>query len=185
MTLLILGLALWILAHVFKRIAPDVRARLGEKGKGLVALALLGAVVLMVMGYRRAEFIPIYTPIEGIGHLNNLLMIIAVFLTGVGGTRGLLADKIRHPMLLGGVVFAIAHLLVNGDLASLILFGGIGLWALLQMILINRGDGEWVRPESRGVKGDAMNFAATVVLVAIIAGIHIWLGHNPFLGTYG
>lgn len=185
MTLLVLGLALWILAHFFKRIAPGARASLGDRGKGLIALALLVSVVLMVFGYRAADFVPVYTPVEGIGHLNNLLMVIAVFLTGVGGTRGVLVDKIRHPMLWGGVVFAIAHLLVNGDLASVVLFGGIGLWAMVQMVLINRGDGEWVRPESRGPQGDAMNLVATVVIVAVIAGIHIWLGHNPFLGTYG
>ena len=74
--------------------------------------------------------------------------------------------------------------LVNGDLASILLFGGIGLWAVVAMAAINRA-GPWTRPtDGRGVKGDVMNLVGTVVLYAIIAGIHFWLGHNPFLGTF-
>jgi uncharacterized membrane protein len=185
MTLLILGLAIWIAAHLFKRIAPGARAALGEKGKGLVAVALLISVVLMVIGYRGAEVSPVYTPIPGIGHLNNLLMLVSVFLFGVGGTKGVLYTKLRHPMLLGMLTWAVAHLLVNGDLASIVLFGVLGLWAIVEMVVINAA-GPWARPtEGKGLKGDLRNGVATLVLVGIIGAIHIWLGHNPFLGTYG
>ena len=73
----------------------------------------------------------------------------------------------------------------NGDIASLVLFGGLGLWAIVEMGLINAA-GPWSPPAAgRGFKGDAMNLVGTVVLYGLIAGIHIWLGHNPFLGTYG
>lgn len=76
------------------------------------------------------------------------------------------------------------HLIVNGDLASVVLFGGVGLWALVEMAVINRTS--WARPANgRGPKGDAMNLVGTLVLYAVIAGVHIMLGHNPFLGTYG
>ena len=185
MTLLILGIVLWWVAHLFKRIAPVQRAALGDPGKGLVALALAISVVLMVIGYRGADFVPVYMPLPGMGHLNNLLMLISVFLFGVGGTKGSLYPRMRHPMLIGTVVWSVAHLLVNGDLASILLFGGIGLWAVVAMAAINRA-GPWTRPtDGRGVKGDLMNLAGTVVLFAVIAGIHIWLGHNPFIGTYG
>ncbi|MDH5531160.1 MAG: NnrU family protein, partial [Paracoccaceae bacterium] len=168
-----------------KRIAPGARAALGEKGKGLVAVALLISVVLMVIGYRGAEVSPVYTPIPGIGHLNNLLMLVSVFLFGVGGTKGVLYTKLRHPMLLGMLTWAVAHLLVNGDLASIVLFGVLGLWAIVEMVVINAA-GPWARPtEGKGLKGDLRNGVATLVLVGIIGAIHIWLGHNPFLGTYG
>jgi hypothetical protein len=119
------------------------------------------------------------------GHANNTLMLIAIFLYGVGGTKGSLYTRMRHPMLWGTVVWAVAHLLVNGDLASILLFGGIGLWALVEMAVINRA-GPWARPVGgRGVKGDLMNLVGTLVLYGVIAGIHTWLGYNPFLGTYG
>lgn len=182
---LILGLALWWAAHLFKRLAPGARASLGDKGKGPVAIALLVSVVLMVWGYRAADFVPVYTPLPGMGHLNNTLMLVSVFLFGVGGTKGTLYPRMRHPMLWGAVIWAVAHLLVNGDLASLILFGGIGIWALIQMALINRAEA-WARPVPvRGLRGDLMNVAGTLILYGLFAGVHIWLGHNPFMGTYG
>ena len=184
MTLLILGLLLWWAAHLLKRAAPGTRADLGERGKGYVAIALGGALVLMVIGYRGAGHVPVYTPLPGMGHANNTLMLISVFLFGVGGTKGTLYPRMRHPMLWGTVIWAFAHLLVNGDLASLVLFGGIGIWALVEMAVINRTP--WQRPAAgRGIKGDAMNLVGTLVLFGLIAAIHIWLGHNPFLGTYG
>ncbi len=181
---LILGLALWVGAHFFKRLAPGARAAMGERGKVLVAVLSLLAVVLMVLGYRAAEWVPVYTPLPGMGHANNTLMLVSLFLFGVGGTKGTLYPKIRHPMLWGAVVWAVAHLLVNGDQASLVLFGGMGLWALVSMLLINRAE-PWVAPSNgRGIKGDAMNLVGTLVLLGVIAMIHQWLGHPVFLGTY-
>ena len=75
MTLLILGLLLWCAAHFFKRLAPGARARMGDPGKGLVALGVLGAVVLMVIGYRGADFIPLWSPPTWMVHINNLAML--------------------------------------------------------------------------------------------------------------
>ncbi len=185
MTLLILGLVLWVCAHQFKRLMPAARARIGDRAKGPVAIVLLISLALMVSGYRAAEVVPVYTPFPGAGHLNITLMLISVFLFGVGGTKGTLYTRIRHPMLWGAVIWAVAHLLVNGDQASLVLFGGIGLWALLSIPLINKA-ASWARPATgRGLKGDAMNLAGTLILFGIIAMVHIWLGHSPFMGTYG
>lgn len=186
MTYLVIGLALWVIAHLFKRWAPGARAAMGENAaKMAVAVALVAAIVLMVIGYRAAEVQPLYSPLPGIGYLNNLLMVVSVFLFGVGGTKGTLYTRLRHPMLTGTALWAIAHLLVNGDVASLVLFGGIGLWAVVSMLVIN-ASGPWARPTGgRGVKGDLMNLAGTVVLFGIIAYVHIWLGYSPFMGTYG
>ena len=184
MTLLIVGLLLWIAAHWFKRILPDLRAGMGDKGKGLVALALVASVVLMVIGYRAAEVIPVYSPMAGMGHANNALMLISIYLYAVGGTKGLLYPVMRHPMLWGTVIWAVAHLLVNGDQASVVLFGGIGLWALVSIVVINRAQG-WTPPTNgRGIKGDAMALTGTLVLYGIAAGIHVWLGHPVFAGNY-
>lgn len=184
MALLIAGMVIWWAAHLFKRIAPGLRAGLGDAGKGAVALALLVAVVLMVIGYRGWTAPNLYNPVPGIGHLNNLLMLIAVYLFGVGGTKGMLFTRVRHPMLWGAVTWSVAHLLVNGDYASVVLFGGIGAWALVEMAVINAA-GPWQRPAGgRGAKGDLMNLAGTVVLFAVIAMVHAWLGHPVFAGTY-
>ncbi len=185
MPILILGLCLWTVSHLFKRLMPGLRAKLGEApGKMLVTVLSLAAIALMVVGYRRAEIVPVYTPLPGMGHLNNLLMLIALFLFGVSHSKGRVKAMIRHPMLTSVILWAIAHLLVNGDQASVVLFGWLGLWAVVSMLLINAQE-VWVRPAPGGVRSDVIAVVIALVLYGIIAGIHMWLGYNPFQGTYG
>lgn len=182
MAVLILGLLLWVGSHLFKRVAPKARASMGDRGKAMVAGLSLIAIVLMVLGFRSAEVVQLYhTPTWAL-HLNNTLMVVAIFLLGVSGTKGLLVDKMRHPMLTGVLVWAVAHLMVNGDQASVVLFGGLAIWAVVEMVLINRA-GRWVLPAKGTLAGDAKNLAATVLLYAVITGIHYWLGHNPFVAV--
>ena len=127
MTLLILGLALWWGAHLFKRIAPEARARLGDPGKGLVGVAVLASVVLMYFGYgaARPEAAVWWGRNPALVGINNLLMVFAVYLYAASGAKSALARKMRHPQLIAGKTWALAHLLVNGDLPSLILYGGL------------------------------------------------------------
>lgn len=182
MPTLIAGVALWWGAHLFGRLAPGPRTRMGGAGKGAVALALVVAIVLMVRGYGRADYVPLWVAPAWAWHANNAAMLVAVYLFGVGGTKGVLYTRMRHPMLWGTVIWSVAHIAVNGHLAALVLFGGIGLWALVAMAAINRA-GPWVRPVAgRGWKGDAMNLAGTAILYALIAAVHVWLGYNPFAG---
>ena len=184
MLILSLGVALWIGAHLFKRLAPVRRATLGDAAKGPIAGVLLVALVLMVWGYLRADLVPVYMPLPGMGHANNALMLGAIYLYGVGSSKGVLYPRMRHPMLWGTVIWAVAHLLVNGDLAAIILFGGILIWALVEMGLINAA-APWTAPAAgRGIKGDAGNLVVALVLYGVIAYAHIWLGHSPFLGSY-
>lgn len=185
MSLLIAGVILWVAAHFFKRITPGLRASMGDKGKGLVAVLTLASVVMMIFGYRMADSTAVYAPMAGMGHANNLLMLLSLFMLGAGSSRGWVASKVRHPMMWGLVIWAVAHLLVNGDSASIVLFGGLGAWALAQMVLASRGDGAWERPEVGPFSKDAKNMLIALVLYALIAGVHIWLGYSPFRGTYG
>ena len=185
MLLLVLGLALWIAAHAFKRAAPAQRgalaARLGEgPAKGVVAAVIGVGLVLMIVGYRGAPFVPLYTPPAWTVHLNNLLMLGAVALMGMGQSKGRARSWLRHPMLTGVMVWAVAHLLVNGDLASLVLFGGLGLWAAASVAVINAGEPDWTRPAPGPVSGDIRLLAITAVVFAVIAGVHAWLGYWPF-----
>lgn len=189
MTLLYLGIGLWCAAHLFKRVLPGARAaltdRLGEgPAKGVVAATLLLSLVLMVLGYRGADFAPVYTPIAGAGHLNNLLMLVAVILLGAGSSKGRMRSWLRHPMLTGVIVWSGAHLLVNGDYASVVLFGAMAVWAVVEMTMINYAEGDWARTEPGPARGDVRLLVISVVVFAVIAGLHIGLGHNPFLGTY-
>lgn len=174
---LILGLALWSTAHLFKRVLPDQRAALGNKGRGLVALLVLISLGLMIMGYRAAETEVLYVLPGWLWYVNNGAMLVALFLMDIGRVKGVVRSKIRHPMLTGVVLWSVAHLLVNGDTASLVLFGGLGLWALAEMAVINRAEGAWTPPAPGSYAKDAMMLGAAAVLFAVIAGIHHWLGY--------
>ncbi|PIV73596.1 MAG: hypothetical protein COW55_12375 [Rhodobacteraceae bacterium CG17_big_fil_post_rev_8_21_14_2_50_65_11] len=179
-TLMILGIALWAGAHLFKRIAPDARAAMGDKGKGLVAVLIVASIVLMVIGYRGILGYPVWlTPTWGV-HVNNLLILIAIFMMSPAPRKGRLLNRWRHPMLMGFGLWAAAHLLVNGDLASVVLFGGLFFWALIEMIVINRAEPRW-QPDAPGTWAkDVMFLFASVILMGIIGYIHNLLGYWPF-----
>lgn len=180
MTLLILGLALWWAGHLFKRLAPGPRAAMGDKGKGAVALILLVGIVLMVVGYGRADGAFFWGRNAALTGINNLLMLLSVYMFAASGMRTALARKMRHPMLGAVKVWALAHLLVNGDMASFILFGGLLAWAVVEMIVINRAEPDWTPPEPAPARKEVIAIVASVVVYAVIAALHAWLGYPVF-----
>ena len=186
MTLLILGLVLWTAAHFLKRAAPGVRAsmqdRMGDASKGVIAVLLLASVALMVIGYRGADTTFLWGRSAATTGINNLMMLVAVALYGLGSSKSRLRGRMRHPMLWGTVIWAAAHLLVNGDVASIVLFGGLALWALAEMQVINRAVPDYVPYEGGSAAGDLRLGIISLVVYAVIAGIHTWLGYNPFGG---
>ncbi|MFK7752291.1 MAG: NnrU family protein [Sedimentitalea sp.] len=180
--LLILGLLMWAGAHFFKRVAPDRRAGMGDAGKGVVTGLLVVSIILMVLGYRAAPFLPVWSPPSFFTHINNLLMVLAIFMLSPAPKRGLVLNKVRHPMLIGFKTWAVSHLLVNGDVASILLFGGLLAWAVASVIVINKSEPDWApRPAGTYAK-DAMFLGGSVVLLVIIGGIHGWIGPWPFGG---
>lgn len=188
--ILILGVFLWADVHWIKRLMPNVRKKMDARfgagpARGIISVLILGSIVMMVIGFRRSDYIPIYTPFEGVGPINNFLMLVAVACMGMGASKGKMRTWLRHPMLTGVVIWMVAHLLVNGDLASLILFGGMGFWAVATMVLINRAEGPWKRPEPGPPAGDIRLIVITIIMFTVIASIHILLGFNPFSGSYG
>lgn len=178
--LLTLGVALWWGAHLWKRAAPSHRAGFGEKGKGLVAAALLASVVLMVIGYRGAGVVVLWSPPAFLTHVNNLLMLVAFYLFAASGMKTIVTRSLRHPQLSGFKAWAVAHLLVNGDLASVLLFGGLLAWAVLSVILINRAQPVWKGPEQSSLGREAGAAVGAVLATGAVGMIHNWLGYWPF-----
>jgi uncharacterized membrane protein len=139
MAALVLGLAIFLGAHSVRIVAPDWRARqvarLGENPwKGRYSLASALGLGLIVWGYAAARAAPVdlWLPPLWTRHLAVLLVWPAfILLTAayVPGTR--IKARVHHPMLLGVQLWAAAHLLANGRLADLLLFGGFLLWAVL------------------------------------------------------
>lgn len=185
MTLLVIGLIVWTVAHMLKRAAPAARGGLtavvgAGPSKGIMAAAIVVGVILMIVGYRAAAFVPVYDPPAWGIHVNNLAMLFAVGLMGAGQSKGRARAWLRHPMLTGVIVWALAHLLVNGDVASLVLFGWLGAWAVASILLINSREPGWVRPAPGPVSGDIRLVLITLVIYGLIAAVHTWLGYFPF-----
>ncbi len=180
MALMILGLGLWWASHLFPIYLPDRRAaalkRVGKAAyKGFIALVSWTAVVAMLEGYRTVAFIAVWTPPTWTMHLNNLLMLLAIFLFITKFAKSGIRRHIRHPMLAGVKVWAVAHLLVNGDLASIVLFGGLLAWAVVAMVGSNRRDGAWERPAGGGIAALARHGVITVVIFLAIVATHALL----------
>ncbi len=182
--LLIIGVALWWAAHLFKRVAPDRRTAMGDPGKGAVAGALAISIVLMVIGYRGTDVVQIWSPPTFMVHINNLGVLIAIYMMSPALKRGKLLQTVgmRHPMVTGFGVWAGMHLLVNGDLASILLFGGLLGWAIATPRIINAAEPDWTPPTGGKYAMDAAFLAGSVILLFVIGYIHAWLGVWPFPG---
>ena len=179
MLILILGIALWAGFHGLKRVAPEQRKNLGNYGQAIVATGILSGLVLMILGYRMTYPVEIWSPPDIMVHFNNFLMVLAVSLLAMSFTRGRMRARMRHPMLTAVKTWAIAHLLVNGDLASIVLFGSMFSWAMWSVVRINRAE-SWTRPEAIDRGRDWMYLGLLVGLFAIMTGVHLLLGVAPF-----
>lgn len=147
MTLLILGLVLFLAAHSFTTMR-DARAaaigRLGELGyKGVYSLVSAAGLVLIVIGfgsYRGAGYIQVWSPPRALFHPIALLLLWFAFvaLAAAYAPPSRIKSVLRHPMLVGVKAWALSHLLVNGDLGSMLLFGSLLAWAVYDRIALNR-----------------------------------------------
>ena len=139
MTLLVLGLVLFLGVHSVRMFAESwrsgVRALLGEGAyKGLYTLASVAGLVLIVWGYGLARQQPVllWLPPVWTRHLAALLTVPAfILLAAAYVPRNSIKAKVHHPMVLAVKVWALAHLLANGTLADVLLFGGFLVWAVL------------------------------------------------------
>ena len=148
MTLLILGLVLFLVAHSVRIFADDWRAaqvaRLGERmWKGLYSAVALAGFVLLVWGYGQARMDPVvlWSPPVWTRHLASLLLVPAFVLVVAGNLRGTrIKAAVGHPMVLGTKLWAFAHLIANGTLADVVLFGSFVAWAVLDYTAAKRRD---------------------------------------------
>ena len=188
MTMLTIGVGLWIAVHLFPSVLPGARSalieRLGEGPyKGLFALDLVIAILLMVFGWRSALPEPWYTPpLAGTPTIVFALVLIAFVLMGAANAPTNLKRYLRHPMLTGVIVWAGAHLLANGDSRSVILFGGLAVWAAVAMFTINRRDGAWEKPQAVAVSKDIVLVLIGAALTALVAFFHGYLSGVPLFG---
>lgn len=183
MTLLIIGVILWTVVHLIPVFAPQFRQglidRLGRNPyRGLFSLALFAALALIILGWRSTPEVPVYVPGPDAKMVGFILMVVSFILIGGAQYNSWIKQFIRHPMLMGVVVWSISHLVTNGSTRALVLFGGIGLWALIEIPLINARDKDYTKPpapklgvELRGVFISAAFLAITLFLHPYFAGV--------------
>lgn len=188
MFMLVLGLVLFLGMHSVRIVAEPWRTRqlqrLGEKPwKGLVSLVSLAGFVLIVWGYGQARLDPVllWTPPRGMNHLAALLTLAAfVMLAAAYVPRNGIKARLRHPMVLSVKIWALAHLLSNGTLADLVLFGSFLVWAVLNFRAARRRDRQAGAAAVPGTLGATL--ATVGVGVAAWAAFAFWL-HGAWIGV--
>jgi uncharacterized membrane protein len=175
LSVMILGLVLFLGVHILTT-QRDLRARLiasaGEGGYkiGYTLASLLG-LVLIVWGfanYRATGWIDVWDPPKALKHITVALMLPAVILVVASYIRGRIYTTLKHPMLAGVKLWAAAHLLANGDLGSIILFGSFLAWAVFDRISLKHRADAGAPPIPVGGPGNDL-IAVAVGVVAYLA----------------
>ena len=184
MALLVFGVLLFSGAHMLPVFAAPLRARLaaslGSGYQGVFALTVLASITLMVFGWRATPPSPIYVAPGVSVWLTDGLMFLALLLFVASGVPTNLKRVLRHPQLTGVALWAGAHLLSNGDSRSMVLFGGIGLWAIVAIVGINRRDGAYERPDPLPLSAELKPLIGAVVMYALLFFVHPWIaGVSP------
>lgn len=188
MTLLILGLVIFLGVHSVRIFAEDwrtaTRARLGENGwKGLYTLLSIAGFAMLIYGFGQARQAPVVLwPAMGwTRHLAALLILLAfVLLTAAYVPGNGIKAKVHHPMILGVKVWALAHLLSNNTLADLLLFGGFVLWSVLDFRAArarDRAAGTVYAP------GSLVPTLVTVAVGVVAYGAFAFWGHWALIGV--
>ena len=139
MTLLVLGLAVFIGIHLvpaMEGVKGALIGRFGDNGyRGVFSLVSVAGLVLIIFGYANAEWTTVYDPPLWGRHVTFLLVLIAFVLFAAANMRGRIRKMLKHPMLIGLCFWCVGHLLANGDLASVLLFGAFLAYGLVDMVL--------------------------------------------------
>jgi uncharacterized membrane protein len=182
MTLLIIGIIVFLGVHLLPTIT-DLRARLvsslGEAGyKGAFSLLSLASVALLIYGYATAPLVQLWSPPQWTRWVAVVLMLPAFIFLVAAYVPGRIRERLKHPFLVAIKIWALAHLLANGDLASVILFGSFLAYAVYDRITLKHR-----RPSSIvGIEGPErpQNDVIAVVLGTVLYAVFlVWL--HPLL----
>lgn len=192
LSVMIFGLVLFLGTHTLTTLRDArarVIARLGEGGyKILYALVSAAGLALIVWGfsqYRQFEWVNVWYPPKAMRHIALGLMLPAVILVVASYIRGRIFTTLKHPMLTGVKLWAVLHLLANGDLGSIVLFGSILAWAVYDRISLKRRADPGAPPiPVGGVANDLIAVGVGVVVyVALVFAFHPLIIGVPIVGV--
>lgn len=189
MTLLLLGIVIFLGMHLVRVVAPGLRASVIERqGKGVwmgiyTAISLAG-LLLIIYGFGEARAVTgmLYNPPVFLKHISLLLMLLAFICLAAGFLpAGRIAVAVKHPQVLSIKIWALAHLLANGETSSVLLFGSFLTWAVILRISLKRREraGEKVLPVFRSTSNDLL----AVVIGAVAYGLFVWKLHEWLIGV--
>lgn len=187
MLVLLLGLIVFLGGHSVRIFAPQFRvrmvAKLGEgPWKGIVTLVSVVGLVLIVWGYgmARADPLVVWQPPIWTRHLALLLMVPVFVLIAAAYLPGRIKAALKHPMLVGVKLWAVAHLLANGTLADIVLFGGFLVWAVADRISLKRREGA---PPLTVSRASPLNDVAAVVIGLAVYALFLLYLHRVLFGA--
>jgi uncharacterized membrane protein len=175
------GLVIFLGAHLFTGLLRGPREGLvGRVGagpyKGMFSIIALIGLLLIVVGWGNADRTVIYAPPDWTRHLTYVFMLLALILLAASSLpSGRLAAAVKHPMLAGVKIWAFAHLLVNGDIRSIMLFGSFLAFAVIDRIAVKKRGAP--TPAPGPVRNDFI-----AVGVGIVAWIAIYMFLHPYIG---
>jgi uncharacterized membrane protein len=176
------------MVHLFLAIAPATRKsminRFGENPyKGAFMLSMVLAIYLMVTGWSSltpvepAVLREVYMAPEWGGHAAAVLIMVGFILFFAPYPANNFKRILRHPQLTGLALWGVGHLLAIGTARSLVFFGGLTVWAIIEIFLINRRDGAWVKPGKAPLKNDlALALFAVLIYLAFLFTHHLLFG---------
>ena len=185
MSLLIAGLVLFMAVHLIPS-APRLRAalveRLGAKPyRGVFSAVTLLSVAAVVWGFSRSPIEAVYAPPAWGRQASMILVPFALVLFAAANMPTRIRALVRHPMLLGLLLWAFAHLLANGEVRSVVLFGGFALFAVVEIVsAVARGKGPPAEPAPR-ITMDIAAVIGGVVVAGLLAGLHGTLFGQPVM----
>ncbi len=183
---LIIGLVIFFTVHSVSIVNEPWRDRMAAKigewpWKGLYSILAIGGFALIVWGYgiARQQPVVIYASPQWLRHVTILLMLPVIPLLLATYLPGRIQRHTKHPMLIAIMLWAFAHLLVNGTLADLLLFGSFLLWAVADRLSVRKRER---RPLPFTLKAQTNDATAVVIGLLIYAGFIFWL-HGQLIGV--
>ena len=180
MTLLIVGILLFVGVHFIPSLAPDFKAlwleKMGEGGyKGTFSLLLLASFALMVVGWQSIEPSAVFRPNPYLRQPAIALGMISIGLLVIGSRKSRIHQYIRHPQLTGVFTWSLAHLLMNGDSRSVILFTAMLFWSFGEIVTISIRDGEREKPTAPPIGAEVLTLVLVVATVILAVYAHPYI----------
>lgn len=187
-SVLILGLLVFLATHLFVTMREARAATIAKLGlnayRALFSIVSLGSLALIVWGYSNSPWIQVWSPPGFMRHLTIGLMLLASVALVAYFIPSHIKAWLKHPLLVAAKTWAFAHLLVNGDLVSIIMFGVFLVWGVYARIAAKkRSDKGFTTPPAGWTNDIIVVVIGIVVYLALGLAFHPMALHHPVFGV--